>query len=208
MITQDAIHQLAKQSHTSEHPNVVREYFQHLFLSELYKLPEAEHLLFKGGTALRIVYGSPRFSEDLDFSIFGIPDHDKQHFIETMFEKVLAAIEQAGIAVQYGKKFGPTKEGYHGSTNFTLYDYPLIEIEIDISGRNGREMSGEVSTVSRGFVPSYNIYHMPQTELVHEKIFGALLGRMKERDFYDLYWLLRSNMVSGEQKNLHRMRKK
>ncbi len=48
--------------------NVVREYIQHLFLSCLYKIKGSEKLLFKGGTALRIIFGSPRFSEDLDFT--------------------------------------------------------------------------------------------------------------------------------------------
>lgn len=200
MITQDAIRLLANQYHTSEHPNIVREYLQHLFLSELYKLPEAEHLLFKGGTALRIVFGSPRFSEDLDFSLFSIAEHEKKNFIEKVFETVLAAIERNGVPVQYGTKFGPTKEGYHGSTTFHLYDYPPVDVKIDVSGRNGREVQGEVGTVASGFIPTYNIFHLPQTELVREKIFGALLGRMKERDYYDLYWLLRSNMVSQEQK--------
>ena len=48
--------------------NVAREYVQHLFLSLLYKIPSSEKLLFKGGTAMRIIYQSPRFSEDLDFT--------------------------------------------------------------------------------------------------------------------------------------------
>jgi len=28
----------------------------------------SQKLVFKGGTALRLAYGSPRFSDDLDFS--------------------------------------------------------------------------------------------------------------------------------------------
>ena len=48
--------------------NTVREYLQHLFLSFLYQEKKSEALLFKGGTALRLVWRSPRFSEDLDFT--------------------------------------------------------------------------------------------------------------------------------------------
>lgn len=48
--------------------NIIREYFQHLFLSFLYSQKESEDIYFKGGTALKIIYHSPRFSEDLDFS--------------------------------------------------------------------------------------------------------------------------------------------
>jgi len=37
MITQDAIQKLATLHQTSGFPNIIREYFQHLFLSRLYK---------------------------------------------------------------------------------------------------------------------------------------------------------------------------
>lgn len=67
MITIEALEKLARQQQTSVFPNIVREYFQHVFLGELYRLPEAERMLFKGGTALRIIYGSPRDFYDLYF---------------------------------------------------------------------------------------------------------------------------------------------
>jgi len=54
MISQDILDQLARKYQTPV-LNIVREYFQHLFLAELYKSPESDKLLFKGGTALRIV---------------------------------------------------------------------------------------------------------------------------------------------------------
>src|SRR3990172_452987 len=104
MITQETIRKLAVQFRTSEFPNVVREYFQHLFLSQLYKLERADNLLFKGGTALRVIYGSPRFSEDLDFSIFRIEEYDRKKFIEDLFSAVLAEIEKMGIKVRLGSK--------------------------------------------------------------------------------------------------------
>jgi len=48
---------------------VVREFWEVLILKGLFDSPEGKFLIFKGGTALRLVYGSPRFSEDLDFSL-------------------------------------------------------------------------------------------------------------------------------------------
>ena len=80
MISIESFEKLSRQHQMGVFPNIVREYFQHIFLGELYKLPDAEKLLFKGGTALRIIYGSPRFSEDLDFSLFGIPHHQIKSF--------------------------------------------------------------------------------------------------------------------------------
>src|SRR3989344_2112963 len=97
MITKESLQALARSYQASEFPNIVREYFQHLFLSQMYKLNGAEKLLFKGGTALRIVYGSPRFSEDLDFSLFGVPGHEVKKYVEDMFVRVLVEIEHQGV---------------------------------------------------------------------------------------------------------------
>lgn len=43
-----------------------RDYLQHLLLWLLYTRSQA--LIYKGGTALRMVYGGNRYSEDLDFN--------------------------------------------------------------------------------------------------------------------------------------------
>jgi predicted nucleotidyltransferase component of viral defense system len=48
---------------------VVREYWELIVLKGLYESLSGRYLVFKGGTALRLAYGSPRFSEDLDFSL-------------------------------------------------------------------------------------------------------------------------------------------
>lgn len=47
---------------------VVREYIQTLFLKELYEEKFSENIFFKGGTAIRLVLGGTRSSEDLDFT--------------------------------------------------------------------------------------------------------------------------------------------
>ena len=50
---------------------VIREYWEMLVLKELSNARLSQKLAFKGGTALRLAYGSPRFSDDLDFSLTG-----------------------------------------------------------------------------------------------------------------------------------------
>lgn len=200
MLTQEALHALATQYHTSEYPNTVREYFQHLFLSAFYKREAATNFLFKGGTALRIVYGSPRFSEDVDFSLFNVAVHERVRVIENLFQDVLVEFEQIGIQVSLGEKFGATAEGYFGTASVRLYDYPPVTIEINISNRNGRKVQGEVATAANDFVPTYNLFHLPQADLIGEKIFSALLGRHKARDFYDLYFIMRKGLLTPEHK--------
>lgn len=200
MISQESIKQLATRYRTNE-LNVMREYFQHVFLAELYKLPGAGKILFKGGTALRIIYGSPRFSEDLDFSLFGVYAHEQKRYVEDLFTEVLATVERGGIRVVIHGKSDATHGGYWGAANFRLYDYQPVEVAINISSRNGREVRGEVETIANDFIPTYNLLHLPKEELVDEKVFGALLERHKERDFYDLYFMLRKSMLSSEQKH-------
>ncbi|MEO8637756.1 MAG: nucleotidyl transferase AbiEii/AbiGii toxin family protein [Candidatus Taylorbacteria bacterium] len=200
MISNEALDKLARHHQTGLFPNIVREYFQHVFLGELYKLPDSEKMLFKGGTALRIIYGSPRFSEDLDFSLFGILQTQIKAFVEGLFLKVLAEMEQIGIKVEIGAKSDATSGGYFGVATFKMVEYQPVAVEINISARNGREMRGEVDSVANDFVPTYTVVHLQQTELVEEKIFGALRERKKPRDFYDLYFIMRKGIISLDQK--------
>ena len=200
MITIETLEKLARQCQTGLFPNTVREYFQHAFLAELYQLPEAEKLLFKGGTALRILYGSPRFSEDLDFSLFGVSPRQTKSFVEGEFVRVLAEMERIGIAVEMGTKSGATSGGYFGMATFKLPDFQPVEVSINVSTRKGKAVRGEVDSVANDFVPTYTVVHLPQKELVEEKVFGALRERKKPRDFYDLYFMMRKGMLSPDQK--------
>jgi len=199
MISQDTIKILTTRYQTGE-LNIIREYFQHLFLSNLYKIEGSQNIMFKGGTALRFIYGSPRFSEDLDFSVFNIPFYQMKNFIEDLFTKVLVEIEKVGIKVDLGPKSGPTKEGYYGDASFKIYDYPAVNVSINVSARNERKITPEVEIIASDFVPTYNFYHLPQELLIGEKI-DALLGRKKVRDFYDIYYIMRKGLLlTTEQK--------
>src|SRR5207237_8287832 len=69
MLTLAQLRRLSQRNRIGLQPQE-RDYIQHLFLYVLYAAPRRDNvgLHFKGGTAIRIVYGSPRFSEDLDFN--------------------------------------------------------------------------------------------------------------------------------------------
>ena len=65
MLTRKQIEKLAHKNRVSLFTQE-RDYIQAAYLSLLYS--RNFDLIFKGGTCLRIVYGSPRYSEDLDFN--------------------------------------------------------------------------------------------------------------------------------------------
>ena len=165
--------------------NIVREYIQHLFLSSLYKFPKAEKLLFKGGTALRIVYGSPRFSEDLDFTGENIYQH---RLIDELFLNTLSEIEKQGIKIDL-KEAKPTTGGYLGIIHYELYGF-IEDMKFEISLRKSKKLIKKVATIINDYVPHYTILHLSGEEIVKGKI-TALLDRKKPRDYYDLYFFLR-----------------
>ena len=194
MITADAIQRMALAQQTTT-LNIAREYAQHLFLAAFYQQHGAHQVLFKGGTALRIAYHSPRFSEDLDFSGFGVRVRE----IEDSVVAAAGAIEQSGImvAIEESKK---TSGGYLGIVVLTLNAHPVrILVEISLRRRNG--IKGRGALVTPDELPAYTLTLLPEADLVAEKL-AALLDRAKPRDFFDCYFMLRKNMIPPKQRRL------
>ncbi len=171
--------------------NVIREYLQHLFLSFLYQEKKSESLLFKGGTALRLVWRSPRFSEDLDFTGSKISISQ----IESLMEAVLEKVESEGIKtdIEESKK---TSGGYLAIFHFKTDEYES-GIQVEVSLRAEPKDAGAASLINSDLLPPYTLVHLDQKKLVGEKI-QACLTRAKARDFYDLYFILRSRMAFKE----------
>jgi predicted nucleotidyltransferase component of viral defense system len=174
--------------------NVRREYIQHLFLSYFYQQPEASNVFFKGGTALRIAFTSPRFSEDLDFSatLFEIEP------LEKAVLNTLSDVEKEGIPTEI-RESKKTSGGYLAIISFTLGE-ETVAIQLEVSLRQG-DKSGEVVTIASDFIPTYTITVLKREQLIGEKI-QALLTRQKPRDFYDLYFIIRANLLTQEEKTI------
>lgn len=193
MISEERIKELSIRYQTTEN-NVRREYYQHLFLSYFYQQPKSEQILFKGGTALRILYNSPRFSEDLDFNSANINNRDT----ETLVLDTLNYMEKENIHFTL-KEGVPTSGGFLGILLFEEFAVP-VTIQIEISQR-AEEKRGEVMAIVSDFIPPYNVTGVTEQQLVFEKI-RALLNRKKPRDFYDLYFILRKGLVIPEKKDV------
>lgn len=187
MISTDKIKQLAVKYQASE-LNVLREYFQHLFLSYFYQEPKASEIYFKGGTAFRIIYKSPRFSEDLDFSTHKINLKN----LENILLQTLDQIERENIKVTL-KETKTTSGGYLANIIFEADGFQQVVIQIEISFRQSK-LKEDITSISSDYIPSYIICGLEKEILVDEKI-QALLFRRKPRDFYDLYFILRSNLL-------------
>jgi predicted nucleotidyltransferase component of viral defense system len=190
MIEKRQVQNLSREWQTTE-DNVIREYFQQLFLSRLYQEKGSDGLLFKGGTALRIIWQSPRFSEDLDFTGAGITVKG----IEALMEGALAKIEMEGVESEIIESKS-TSGGYLAIFEFMTSEYKS-RIQIEVSLRSGKKCNGAAMLIQSGLVMPYTLVCLQEDILVAEKI-RACLTRGKARDFYDLYFILRSRMAFKE----------
>lgn len=185
MLDATSLRKFTEKFQTSER-NVAREYCQHLFLSYLYEQPHSEKLCFKGGTALRIVLQSPRFSEDLDFTALYI----NKDQIEACFINVLERFHQEAIPAEL-EEAKETTGGYLGRARFMVLDMP-ITIQIELSKRPGKPIHGDSDVIQNVYIPPYTLTHLPLSLIIEGKI-QALLNRHKPRDFYDYFFLLHGN---------------
>lgn len=76
---------------------ILVEYLQYELLDSLFKLKEAASLSFIGGTAIRMLQQSPRFSEDLDFDNFGLTFGQ----FEEALQKACRDMKAKGFLVEY-----------------------------------------------------------------------------------------------------------
>ena len=192
MLSRDNLEKFTKQGQTSVQ-NVVREYCQHLFLSFLYKNPGSEKLLFKGETALRIIFKSPRFSEDLDFT--GVDITHKE--IEEIFTNTLANIEKTGMAVHV-EEATETTGGYLGIAVFEAYDMK-INLQIEVSLRRGKKVKTTRALIVNDYIPAYTLVHLGLEDIIAGKL-EALVDRHKPRDFYDYFFLLSGDYPPARKK--------
>lgn len=164
-----------------------RDYLQHLFLSVLYT--HNQEISFKGGTALRILHRSPRYSEDLDFNTsLAVPD------VQTLFQRGTRDLLHFGVVATLRNDW-QSASGYSFDLSFqgALYDgreRSKGKVRVDINLRPER-----VSIERRLVSPDYDdIVPFLVTALTPEHIFAekvrALLIRGKARDVYDLWFLM------------------
>lgn len=143
---------------------------------------------------MRILYNSPRFSEDLDFS----STTSDISFIEEAILGTLAAISRENIKVDLAEA-ALTSGGYLAIVTFQA-DHESLAIQLEISLRKG-EKRGAATMIASDLIPTFIVIALEKEQLVDEKI-QALLSRKKARDFYDLYFILRANLLPPDQRDV------
>ena len=184
MITKEQVQELSKKLSIDWY-SVFREYLQIVFLSALYSQKLSQEVFFKGGTAIRLLLNSFRFSEDLDFTT------TLTHLeIEAVLDKVLQELRLIVPNITI-KQLKTIQKSYTGSLRCESDDYKYpVNIHLDFSYRE-KPLTEKESILETLFPvsPYPIIIHMDWNEILAEKI-RALLTRAKGRDLFDMWYLM------------------
>ncbi|OGF23354.1 hypothetical protein A2Y83_01405 [Candidatus Falkowbacteria bacterium RBG_13_39_14] len=170
---------------------ILVEYLQVELLNSLYKQKGSERLSFIGGTAIRIVYNSSRFSEDLDFDNFGLSFKEFDNLLNNAaqdmrkkgFELECRMVEKG--AYHYYVKFA----GLLASNNLSNHTNEKILVRVD-AVRKKNIIKPNIVRIN-SFDIYMNILANPAPVILSQKLITILeRKREKGRDFYDVSYLL------------------
>lgn len=172
--------------------NTMREYLQAYILRIMHDEGIFRSAAFLGGTALRFLYGLPRFSEDLDFSLAKNPPI----VFARLIKKVTAELSAAGYNVSAGYDDKNNVNSAFIRFSGLMFEAGLsalkgqklsIKIEIDNNPPKGAVLITQI--VNKYFPISFLSY---DTKSLFAGKLHALLNRRytKGRDYFDLGWYL------------------
>jgi len=190
----DYLAELVRVTLTPTHArNVIREYLQARILSGLQRSGAMIPLAFHGGTVLRFLYATARYSEDLDFALERNKSrYDFRAYLQTIKRELTAE----GYALEL--KVNDKRTIHSAFIRFSglLYELGLsphrrevlaVKIEVDTNPPAG---AGLATSVVRRHLTLQLQHHDPASLLAGK--LHAILQRsyIKGRDLYDLMWYL------------------
>ncbi|MFA5410646.1 MAG: nucleotidyl transferase AbiEii/AbiGii toxin family protein [Candidatus Omnitrophota bacterium] len=172
--------------------NTMREYLQAYILRVMQDEGVFRSAAFLGGTALRFLYGLPRFSEDLDFS-----SAKKQAVpFAALLKKIASELSAAGYDASVVYNDRKTVNSAFIKFSNLMFEAGIspvksqkfsIKVEIDTHPPEGAVLTTQI--VNKYFPVSFLSYEI---ESLFAGKLHALLSRRyaKGRDYFDLGWYL------------------
>ena len=192
MLTLEQISQYFQEQvfHKNPHGALV-EYLQFELLDSLSKFSGAEFLSFIGGTAIRVLYDSPRFSEDLDFDSFGLS------FLgfESLVKSACRDMEYKGFDIEYKVV---EQQAFHCYIRFPkiLYQTGISphkehKVLLRIDSEDKKKTYNPKIVVLNKFSVFCRILAAPPQVLLAQKMIAVLYRkREKGRDLFDVSFLM------------------
>ncbi len=190
MITLDQILAAYPENLRAFKESILKEYLQYKILNSIFNSDYAGKLAFLGGTALRIVYGSTRFSEDLDFDNFAMSEQEFTDLSKIIQKDLILE----GLEVEVSTV---TRNAYRIKIRI-----PKLLFDSGLSAMSEHKILIQVDTVPQHFEykterPLLNrfdvftqINAVPKDLLLAQKIFASVnRKRIMGRDFFDIVFL-------------------
>jgi predicted nucleotidyltransferase component of viral defense system len=161
---------------------VVREAWELILLKGLFDSPFGRDLIFKGGTALRLAHGSPRFSEDLDFSLS--QDRLKGKF-RGWVGKIIAPFPELALTDLEEKRYP-----YLAEIKATQEYLPFpFRIKIEISRREIKDYSRKLQLLGSPVSTIQVLGQVGILEQIYRDKVACLKDRAKPKDLFDLWYI-------------------
>jgi len=175
---------LSQKIHIAKEP-IVREEYEMIFLQGLLASNLNNKLIFKGGTALRMAYGSPRFSEDLDFALKSSIKQEEFDRVVRRVVEPLPTVEIKELAEKHYTHFAllVVKEPY-------LRQAFSIKIEVSkrpVLWRAEQDFISQRCKSEVGSLEAVGLVVTLKRAFLDKK--RAVKIRQKARDWFDLWWL-------------------
>ena len=190
-----------------EYTNALRDILQQLALLGLWRARFFEHAAFYGGTALRILYGLDRYSEDLDFSLLkpapgfslgaygaALRREMSSFGFEVSFEargrNPKSAMESAFLKANTLRQLIVVRAGSALTRRIHADEALKIKLEVDTDPPGGFETESRTVLLPAPFAA--RVYSLPDlfAGKMHALLFRKWKTRVKGRDWYDLVWYI------------------
>jgi len=188
-----------------DYVRALREIMQEIALLGLWRSKFFEKAAFYGGTALRILYGMDRFSEDLDFSLLKpMNDFDLSRYGGAVERELLSFGFEAKMTTREKKDESPVQSAFLKANTLKhlltikmdeKIAWPIprgqnlkIKIEVDTDPPPG--FSTENKFVLQPIPFSVRTFVLPDlfAGKMHAVLCRRWKSRVKGRDWYDLIW--------------------
>ncbi|MFH1233524.1 MAG: nucleotidyl transferase AbiEii/AbiGii toxin family protein [Patescibacteria group bacterium] len=171
---------------------ILREETEMEILSELATTKLSAKLIFYGGTAIRLAYNSPRFSEDIDLLII-----KKTSFLEFKNFILILIKKHANWILKDIKDKHQTMFALININDNKLKHYFSVKIEVHKPAKKIK-IETELSLIKSPLSIGEPLLLTPTLIELKKMKEVALLGRKKSRDIFDLWYIaqtLRENFL-------------
>ena len=188
-----------------ESVRALREIIQEAALLGLWRAKFFEHAAFYGGTALRILYGLDRFSEDLDFSLLEpSPDFNLSRYTSSLEKELLAfgfnvrvemvnktevtAVQSAFLKANTRNELLIIEGGEEFAGQIANGQVLKVKIEVDTDPPPG--FTTQTRYLLQPIPFAVRSYSLPDlfAGKMHVLLFRKWKNRVKGRDWYDFVW--------------------